>query len=44
MDDGRVVAQGDHVTLMAEQPGYARLVQAYEDDARARAQEARRGG
>jgi ABC-type multidrug transport system fused ATPase/permease subunit len=44
VDDGRVVAQGGHAELMAGQPGYAALVQAYEDDAAARAQEAGHGG
>ncbi len=37
VDDGRVVAQGTHGELLAGQPGYARLVQAYEEDAAARA-------
>jgi ABC-type multidrug transport system fused ATPase/permease subunit len=36
VDQGRVVAQGDHATLIRTQPGYARLVQAYEHDAAAR--------
>lgn len=36
VDQGRVVAQGDHPTLLQTQPGYARLVQAYEHDAAAR--------
>jgi ATP-binding cassette, subfamily B, bacterial len=36
MEDGRVVAQGTHDELMAVQPGYARLLTAYEDDAAAR--------
>ncbi len=43
VDEGRVVAQGQHRDLMADQPGYAALVQAYEDDAAARAKEAGRG-
>ncbi|MCL1594393.1 MAG: ABC transporter ATP-binding protein/permease [Actinomycetia bacterium] len=33
MEDGRVVAQGTHSDLMATQPGYVRLLSAYEDDA-----------
>lgn len=37
VDEGRVVAQGDHADLLAAQPGYARLVQAYENEAAARA-------
>ena len=36
VDQGRVVAQGVHATLLRTQPGYARLVQAYEHDAAAR--------
>jgi ABC-type multidrug transport system fused ATPase/permease subunit len=44
VDDGRVRAQATHAELMAAEPGYARLVQAYEDDAAARAQEAAHGG
>jgi len=36
VDEGRVVAQGDHATLIRTQPGYARLVQAYEHEAAAR--------
>ena len=36
VEHGRVVAQGDHTTLLRTQPGYARLVQAYEHDAAAR--------
>lgn len=39
VDDGRVVAQGEHDDLMAAQPGYARLVRAYEEDAAARRKE-----
>ncbi len=39
LEGGRVVAQGDHATLLAAHPGYARLVKAYEDDAAARARE-----
>jgi len=40
VDEGRVVAQGTHDDLLASQAGYARLVQAYENEAAARA----RGG
>lgn len=36
VDEGRVVAQGTHVDLLESQPGYARLVQAYEHEAAAR--------
>lgn len=36
MDDGRVVAQGSHAELLATQPGYARLLTAYEADAEER--------
>lgn len=41
VEDGKVMAQGGHAELMAAQPGYARLVQAYEDDA---AERRRQGG
>lgn len=37
VDEGRVVAQGEHSELLTSQPGYARLVQAYENEAAARA-------
>lgn len=37
VDEGRVVAQGTHAELLAAEPGYARLVQAYEHEAAARA-------
>jgi ATP-binding cassette, subfamily B, bacterial len=40
VDDGRVVAQGSHERLLIEVPGYARLLQAYDLDAEARAAEA----
>jgi ATP-binding cassette subfamily B protein len=40
VESGRVMAQGGHEDLMAEQPGYARLVRAYEEDAAER----QRGG
>jgi ABC-type multidrug transport system fused ATPase/permease subunit len=33
IDEGRIVAHGAHRDLMLEVPGYARLLQAYEDDA-----------
>ncbi len=33
MEGGRVLAQGPHDRLMFEVPGYARLIQAYEQDA-----------
>ncbi|HJR91552.1 MAG TPA: ABC transporter ATP-binding protein [Acidimicrobiia bacterium] len=33
VEDGRVKAQGSHEELMESQPGYARLVRAYEEDA-----------
>jgi ATP-binding cassette, subfamily B, bacterial len=39
VDDGRVVAQGTHERLLVEVPGYARLLQAYDLDAEARAAE-----
>lgn len=39
VEDGRVLDQGSHEDLMARQPGYARLVKAYEEDAAARRQE-----
>jgi ATP-binding cassette, subfamily B, bacterial len=42
VEDGRVVAQGAHEELMATQPGYARLVKAYEEDAAERRREAGR--
>jgi ATP-binding cassette, subfamily B, bacterial len=41
VDDGRVVAQGSHAHLMSTQPGYARLVRAYEEDAASRREENR---
>jgi len=37
VDDGRVVAQGTHRELLGTQRGYARLVEAYEIEAAARA-------
>lgn len=36
IDEGRVVAQGNHADLLAEHPGYARLLTAYEQDGRAK--------
>jgi len=36
VDEGRVAAQGPHAVLLASEPGYARLVQAYELEAAAR--------
>ncbi len=41
VEDGRVVDQGSHADLLARQPGYARLVQAYEEDAATRSGERR---
>ncbi len=40
VDDKRVIAHGRHDDLLATTPGYARLVQAYEEDARRMAEEA----
>jgi len=37
VEDGRIVAHGPHARLLAEVPGYARLLEAYETDARERA-------
>lgn len=42
VEDGRVVAHGSHEQLVADAPGYARLLEAYEDDATRRAAERRR--
>jgi ATP-binding cassette, subfamily B, bacterial len=41
VEDGRVVAQGTHDELLRTVPGYAALLEAYDDDAAARAEEAR---
>lgn len=41
IEDGRVVAQGTHEELMRTQPGYARLVRAYEEDAAERSRSSR---
>ncbi|MBN2114372.1 MAG: ABC transporter ATP-binding protein [Acidimicrobiia bacterium] len=43
LDGGRVVAHGRHGELLATEPGYARLLQAYEEDAAARQAERGRG-
>ncbi|MEN8240170.1 MAG: ABC transporter ATP-binding protein, partial [Actinomycetota bacterium] len=40
LEDGRVVAQGSHEDLMSTTPGYARLLNAYDEDQAARDQEA----
>lgn len=40
VEGGRVIAQGTHQQLMATQPGYTRLVRAYEEDAAERARTA----
>jgi ABC-type multidrug transport system fused ATPase/permease subunit len=40
VDEHTVVAHGTHAELLRTEPGYARLVQAYEDDARRMEQEA----
>ncbi len=39
MDEGRVVAHGSHEDLLATQPGYERLLRAYEEDAVRREEE-----
>ncbi len=40
VDEGQVLAHGTHAELLQSTPGYARLVQAYEEDARRAEQEA----
>jgi len=40
VDEGRILAHGAHDDLLETTPGYARLVQAYEEDARRMAEEA----
>ncbi len=37
LEDGRIVGHGEHRRLLADVPGYARLLRAYEEDAKARA-------
>jgi len=44
LDEGRVVAHGRHADLLATEPGYARLLQAYEADAAARRAEKEHDG
>ena len=39
MDEGRVIAHGTHEELLASQPGYGRLLRAYEEDAARRSEE-----
>jgi ABC-type multidrug transport system fused ATPase/permease subunit len=39
LEDGRVVAQGSHEELMSTTPGYARLLNAYDEDQAARDEE-----
>ncbi|MEN8235055.1 MAG: ABC transporter ATP-binding protein [Actinomycetota bacterium] len=41
MDEGRVVAHGSHDELLEAEPGYERLLRAYEEDAARREEEAR---
>ncbi len=40
VDDGRIVAQGPHAELMETVPRYTRILDAYDDDAALRAEEA----
>jgi ABC-type multidrug transport system fused ATPase/permease subunit len=42
VEDGRVCAEGSHEELLASVPGYARLLEAYEQDAAERHEQARR--
>ncbi len=44
VEDGRIVAHGTHEELLAEVPGYATLLQAYEDDRARRAGDVAGGG
>jgi len=44
LDGGRVVAHGMHRDLLASVPGYARLLEAYDEDAAARRRERSSGG
>jgi ABC-type multidrug transport system fused ATPase/permease subunit len=44
LDGGRVVAYGRHADLLGAEPGYARLLHAYEEDAAARRAEKDREG
>ena len=41
MDEGRIVAHGTHNELLATEPGYERLLRAYEEDAARRSEERR---
>jgi len=41
MDEGRVVSHGSHEDLLATEPGYERLLRAYEEDAARREEERR---
>jgi ABC-type multidrug transport system fused ATPase/permease subunit len=41
VEDGRIVAHGHHDELLATVPGYAEILDAYDADARRRAEEAR---
>ncbi len=42
VEDGRVRAEGTHTELLASVPGYARLLEAYENDAAERQEQSRR--
>ncbi len=44
IEDGRIVAHGTHGELLRTQPGYARLLEAYDRDAEARAREKAEAG
>ena len=39
MDEGRVIAHGTHEELLTSQPGYERLLRAYEEDAARRSED-----